>query len=94
MTRLLFTFAILACPAYAMDAATGGPKMIDATGLSVKELMALAAAERAAPDAMSCCDWGGLGCQPHAQSSAPILVSNAPQGTADTARDAFDRLSD
>lgn len=32
-------------------------EMIDETTLTVAELMALAAAERDAPTALSCCDW-------------------------------------
>jgi hypothetical protein len=39
--------------------------MIDARALSIADLMALAARERAAPIGLSCCDWGG-GCEPHA----------------------------
>ena len=39
------------------------PHMIDATTLTVAELMALAAEERESAQAHDCCDWGGLGCR-------------------------------
>ncbi len=38
--------------------------MIDATKLSVAELMALADAERQNAERHNCCDWGGGGCDP------------------------------
>ncbi|NNL73934.1 MAG: hypothetical protein HKP29_11265 [Silicimonas sp.] len=44
--------------------------MIDATGLTVQELMALALTEREAGAAHSCCDWGGLGCRAETMSAA------------------------
>ena len=46
------------------------PELIDATRLSVTELMALAAAERDGAEAHSCCDWGGLGCRAETMSAA------------------------
>ncbi len=56
--RTIFLIAVV----FGTPVATQQPGMIDATKLSVAELMALAAAERAAPTRLSCCDWGGLGC--------------------------------
>jgi|AMFO01.1.fsa_nt_gi hypothetical protein len=56
--RVLFLIAVM----FGSPVAAQQSGMIDATKLSVAELMALAAAERAAPTRLSCCDWGGLGC--------------------------------
>ncbi len=39
-----------------------GIRMIDATKLTVAELMALANAERRNPGPLSCCDWSGGNC--------------------------------
>ena len=57
MKALALTVALLAPPAMAQEI-----KLIDATKLTVADLMALAAAERDAPTPLNCCDWGGLGC--------------------------------
>ena len=43
-------------------------QMIDASTLSLEELMALAAAERANPTRLQCCDWGGS-CLPYKPGS-------------------------
>ncbi|MDD9921620.1 MAG: hypothetical protein OXQ92_04965 [Boseongicola sp.] len=61
--RQLILILALAGPVAAQEPAEA-PALIDATKLSVAELMALAAAEREAQDALGCCDWGGLGCVP------------------------------
>lgn len=75
MRLILFLALTLAAPAVAQDASeTANPaqaiRMIDAKGLSVAELMAMAAAERRQPTALSCCDWGG-GCIVHPQQTVP-----------------------
>ncbi|NNC60508.1 MAG: hypothetical protein HKO05_11025 [Erythrobacter sp.] len=62
---------IAALPVWGQEAdPPGQPRMIDATGLTVQELMALALAEREAGAAHSCCDWGGLGCRAETMSAA------------------------
>ena len=63
--RMMFLIALLmATPATAQQIT-----MIDATTLTVEQLMAMAAAERDAPTPLSCCDWGGLGCVVHKPGS-------------------------
>lgn len=42
--------------------------IIDATSLTLEELMALSRAERENPTRLQCCDWGGS-CLPHAPES-------------------------
>ena len=75
MRLILFLALTLAAPAVAQGSSeTADPapaiRMIDAKGLSVADLMAMAAAERRQPTALSCCDWGG-GCIVHPQQSLP-----------------------
>ena len=57
---LVFLFAV-ASPAFAGE---GEFRLIDATKLSVEELMAMAAEARQNAQLHDCCDWGGLGCVP------------------------------
>lgn len=57
MRPLLLAAALIASPAQGQEI-----EMIDATKLSVADLMAMAAAERDTPTPLNCCDWGGLGC--------------------------------
>ena len=63
--RILATLLLLfSAPIWAEGTHKPEIKMIDGTKLTVEELMAMAAAEREAEGAHTCCDWGGMGCQP------------------------------
>jgi len=63
--RYLAILLLSATPLWAEgESATPEIKMIDATTLTVEELMALAAAERESVGAHTFCDWGGMGCEP------------------------------
>lgn len=85
--RLVLAMLLAGSPAMAE-----APEMIDATKLSVAELLALAADARADASAHGCCDWGGMGCRVEAvsrvqarrtQPAAPaiplIAVPDAPE---------------
>lgn len=64
--RAIILIIALASPAASQQISEPAqPTLIDATKLSVAELLALAAQERAEQSAQGCCDWGGLGCVPH-----------------------------
>lgn len=66
MRIVLVVFMLSAQPVWADGSGAGAPaEPIDATTLTVAELLALAAAERERADPSGCCDWGGLGCMPH-----------------------------
>ena len=88
--------AVFAIPLHAGDGAVqvvNGIRLIDAKHLSVAELQARAAEERANAGAHSCCDWGGGGCrvetvrwmqdrrsQPPAASTIPLIAGDeAPE---------------
>lgn len=65
MRFLVFILTLLALPATAEESAVqivNGIRIIDATKLSVAELMALADEERQTATRAQCCDWGGGGC--------------------------------
>ena len=69
MRFLVFILTLLALPATAEESAVqivNGIRIIDATKLSVAELMALADEERQNATPAHCCDWGGGGCDPAA----------------------------
>ena len=70
MRLILLLPLMLAVPAAAQDNAKPVIRMIDATTLSMADLMALAAAERDNPTPLSCCDWGA-GCAPHGVQNQP-----------------------
>lgn len=68
MRYTVILVSLLAAPAMAQQSLpeiAAAPQIIDATKLTVEELMALARAERERPTSFSCCDWGGLGCVVH-----------------------------
>ena len=67
MAVVLIIFALLIMPAMAGQSAAPQhpPRLVDATKLTVEELLALAVAERERADRLGCCDWGGLGCMIH-----------------------------
>ncbi|MDJ0826029.1 MAG: hypothetical protein QNJ16_11055 [Rhodobacter sp.] len=56
-----------------------GPRLVDATQLSVAELLSMAAEERTNASWLKCCDWGGPGCtaeaKPEPQSAKPRDMS-------------------
>ena len=58
--RALLAAMLIGGPAMAEAPAI---RMIDASELTVEELLALAAAERENAGPHSCCDWGGMGCR-------------------------------
>ena len=64
MRLLALLIMLTPAPIWAGEPAEPEIKMIDGTKLTVEELMAMAAAEREAEGAHTCCDWGGMGCQP------------------------------
>ncbi len=67
MRQIWMILFLMAAPVQAQDSAVqviNGIRLIDASKLSVAELQALAAAERANATHINCCDWGGNGCDP------------------------------
>ncbi len=66
MRVLLVPLILAALPAFAGEDTQTKPqisaiRMIDASTLTMEELLAMANAERQNPNDWSCCDWGG-GC--------------------------------
>ena len=73
MRKALMVLFLLALPVQAEESAVqivNGIRTIDATKLSVAELLALAGAARESASHVNCCDWSGGGCQPELARAA------------------------
>ena len=92
MMRLALILIIaMAGAAPAQEAATtvvNGITLIDATKLSLEELMALADTERQNATRLHCCDWGGGGCD-----SKAALKTFAPGASNQPGSRAIDHLA-